>query len=249
MEGWQVVRISIWTFLSFIVLSGCAVQNGPRGKVQFGLDDAEIFGQTVESFKLADGGEGKLRVLGGKYSVKLEQQLKVVPIANATLVRVVSSDQIEGRTLLVLEKSERNCAYKTQLMSIQGAEVLSWDFGDCRNRPQATTYSDQATFDFVQPRRTVRYTYRDARLVRGEFPTPTTTSAATKPSPIGSPSLPTPAEPPAENKSSPTASARGSSPERARPQTTMPRRAPPPSPKALDFPTQEQKPVRIVLDD
>lgn len=218
--------------LGLVTLSGCAVQNGPRGQVQFGLDDAELFGQTVESFKLADGSDGRLRVLGGKYSVKLQQQLKVVPIANATLVRVVSSRQIGGRTLLVLEKSERNCAYKTQLMSIQGAEVLSWDFGDCQNRPQATAYTDQATFDFVQPRRTVRYTYRDARLVRGEFATPIDLPAATRPSP---------AEPPS-----------ASLPDRKRPQAMAPRPAqpaPPAPPRAMEFPTQEQKPVRIVLDD
>lgn len=229
MQGWELLRAPTLALLGLMALSGCAVQNGPRGQVKFGLDDAELFGQTVKSFKLADGSEGRLRMLGGRYSVKLQQQLKVVPIANATLVRVVSSREIGGRTLLVLEKSERNCAYKTHLMSIKGGEVLSWDFGDCQNRPQATAYTDQATFDFVQPRRTVRYTYRDARLTRGEFATPTSLPAKTSPPPAAPPTA--------------------SMPDRTRSRATAPKPAPPAPPRALEFPTQEQKPVRIVLDD
>lgn len=253
MNGWGMSRGPAWALAAFVfALSGCAVQSGPRGQIHVGLDDAELFGQVVDSFRLPDGSEGKLRLLAGRYSVKLPRQFKVVPIANATRVRVVSTRQVGGRTLVVLEKSERNCASKTQLMSILGAEVLSWDFGDCQNQPETAADEQQALFDFVQPRRTVRYTYRDARLMRGEFPTP----------PSAPPELPAPADPASARRHQPGPPVNAGTPPR-RPAAApggnaatatappTPRRALPPAPTPAprpEFAAQEQKPVRIVLD-
>lgn len=236
-------------------LAGCVVNTAPGGQVQFGLDDAELFGQAVDGFRLPDGSEGKVRVLQGRYSVKLPRQLRVVHIEGATRVRVVSSQQVGGRTLLVLEKSERGCDQKTQLMSILGAEVLSWDFGDCQTVPQASMQPDHAVFDFVQPRRTVRYTYRDGKLLRGEFDT----LAGGQPpaGPIGAqapryqPGPPVPAgtlagaaraEPATPVPAAPAA------PAERKPAAAAPAARPAAPAKSLEFPALEQKPVRIVLD-
>jgi hypothetical protein len=191
------------------------------------------------------------------------------------MARVLSADTVGGRTLVVLEKSERNCNYKTQLLSIQGAEVLMWDFGDCNTKPVAAISPEQALFDFVQPQRTIRFTYRDSRLMRGEYPTqpadPLGGAAALSGAPVdanarryvpGPPVAALPASAPKAADSSgakaPAKAAPASSLALARsttaaatPATTAapaPRPAPPAAAKALDFPAQEQKPVRIVLD-
>jgi hypothetical protein len=278
--GWRCLGIVL---VSGLVsgLAGCAVQALPGGQLQFGVDNAEILGQTLSSFQLVDGSEGRLRVLGGKYSVKLQKQFKVVDIVNATMVRVASATDVGGRTLLVLEKSEPNCNFKTHILAIQGAEVLSWDFGDCRSQPITSIGSDQAVFDFVQGRQTTRFLYRDARLMRGDYPTGAAANAPNAPSPATAdtngrryvPGPPVawgnqPAVPAANSTagassvasvaSSPTSPKVATKPAPAStiPNNTNPvasavnaqRPAAPPSTKAMDFPVQEQKPVRIVLD-
>jgi hypothetical protein len=267
-HGWRAASLVL-----LVVVSGCAVQTTRTGHIQVGLDNAELLGQTLASFNLSDGSEGRLRVLGGKYSVKLQRQLKVVDIPNATMVRLVSASLVDGRTLVVLEKAERNCDYKTHLLSIQGAEVLIWDFGDCRTRPITSVQADQASFDFVQPQRTTRFTYRDARLMRGDFPTMPVAAPGTPPSPAA-PAGPVnaslhryvPGPPVAASRlaggagsyeamtgsvtggTSATPPARSPAPPRPTAQAPRPQPTPPTPVKGLDFPSQEQKPVRIVLD-
>ncbi len=243
--------------LAAIALTSCAIQTSPGGQFQVGLDDAELLGQTLASFKLADGSEGRLRVLNGQFSLKLQKYFKVLNIPNATLVKVVSADPIGGRTLVVLEKAERNCNYKTEVLSIQGSEVLIWEFGDCDSKPAAQIQTDHATFDFVRSQRTTRFTYRDARLSRAEYPTATAGPPGSAPIPAtpintsapryvpGPPVVSTPLGSQARQAVRPPPMA---------PQTPAPARvtssnqtAPPPA-RTLDFPAQEQKPVRIVLD-
>ena len=268
------------------LLPACAVQSGPGGKVHVGIDNAELLGQQLGKFTLADGSEGTLRVHNGRYSIKLEKYFKVISIANALSARVVRTESVGGRTLVVIEKSERNCKQKTQLYSIQGSEVLAWDFGDCTSSPVIDIGADQATFDFVQSRRTARLTYREGRLFRSEIATVAsnestgvaTITDAKKAAPDNAAAKkatsPTP-NPPQKplSQSTPTAAIDASSPRYVpgpplkvgsvegrelnlpvitRPvekkPTLSPTARPENLPKALEFPAQEQKPVRIVLD-
>lgn len=251
-----------------VALAGCAVQKGPGGKMSIGIDNAELLGETVATFKLDDGSEGRLRVLGGRYSIKLQQWFRVVDIPNATAVRLLSSDSVAGRTLLLLEKTDRSCNNRTQVMSIKGADVLIWDVGNC-GRPEILIQEDQAFFDFANGARTTRFIYRDAALFRGEFATSAMrspaapsragedrpegrTEARTEGGPRYVPGPPVAAPQPKDSGtgSAPrtsTASAPRPSTAKTRP-TASPRPASPAPARTLDFPIQEQKPIRIVLD-
>lgn len=248
-----------------VALAGCAVQGGQAGRpLTVGLDEAELLGQTVGSFKLADGGEGRLRLYNGRYTIKLQRHFKVLAVEQAQVAKVLAAEAVGGRTLLVVEKGTNGCPYKTQLFAIQGGEALSWDFGDCRTQPEMRFGADEATFDHVQGRRVTRFTYRDGRLLRGDFtlpaeppallpPAQTPTQTQTQgvsPQPGGPryvPGLPVSAAPLLG-----TAAAAPAAPERAaataRPAATpAPAPAPRPAPAPV-FTSQEQKPIRIVLD-
>lgn len=140
-----------------------------------------------------------------------------------------------------------------------------WDFGECNTQSAISVNADSATFDFVQPRKTLRFTYRDMRLLRAEFPTLASAPVANA-APDGSrktPSLLDPSAPryqpgPPQPSNSPVPSApsapRAPAPTPATPvvaerkSTPAPAPRPPVLPKAMEFPAQEQKPVRIVLD-
>lgn len=224
-----------------LALAGCAVQQDGRN-IRIGLDEAELFGQVVGRFQLADGSEGQLRLHAGQYSLKLQRQLRVLPIADATYARVNSFHAIDGRTVLVLEKSERNCPYKTELLSLQGAEVLSWEAGDCRTPVRVTADGDSVHLDFVQPQAGVRYTYRDARLLRAAIPAEAPSTAT------GGTSGPRWVPPPPARADTAGDTTRPS-PSAPRPVSEARRRpaAPAPAPVPTDFP-QEQKPVRVRLD-
>lgn len=257
MRGFARARLGA-TWLVLALLGGCAVHTAPR-RLDFGIDKAELLGDTIAAFRLADGSEVRLRALDGAYSLKLQSRLKVVPIPNATAVRLESTHTVGDRTLVVLEKAERNCASKFQVFAIQGSEVLGWDFGNCTDRPVVAVSADAATFDYVASRRVVRFTYRDGRLVRSEFPnTPEAyRNANAQQAPARAPLAPSqsrymPGLPIAVGMETPaaTASAVRREPARAMPPSPAARAnssAPPPKP--LTFPTQEQKPVRIVLDE
>lgn len=279
----QLLRASL-PFALFL-LAGCAVQNGAGGKIKVGLDGAELFGNEVSKFPLSDGGEGSLRVLGGRYSIKLQKYFKIIPIENAVTARVVRVDRVGGRTLVVLSKSERNCNYRTQILSIQGSEVLSWNIGECSAEPDINVAADNATFDFVQKRRTVRYLYRDMRLMHSQFATVTDTTTSVEQSSVlpkasqrlpGLPQTATSAESagipskgphyvpglpqqaPLNSGVTSTSSPPLSSPSVlskpapvvvARNTSVASNARPAAPPKTFDFPVQEQKPVRIVLDN
>lgn len=239
-------------------LGGCAVQKGPGGQVRIGLDEAEILGQELGTFRLGDGTEGKLRVLNGRYSVKLQSRFRIIPLDNAAFARISAVHEVSGRTLLVLEKSERGCDVKTHLLSIRGSEVLSWDLGDCQSRPKITAGEDHVTFDYSNAMRTTRFIYRDARLLRGDLPIqgPLTNDGTNRQggippgAPRYQPGVPVPAPSTmvaAGRREAPAIAPAGEPIKRSAP-SNQTRPTPALPSKALDFPTQEQRPVRIVLD-
>lgn len=244
-----------------VALAGCAVQGGQAGRpMTVGLDEAELLGQTVGSFKLADGGEGRLRLFNGRYTIKLQRHFKVLAVEQAQVAKVLAAEAVGGRTLLVVEKGTNGCPYKTQLFAIQGGEALSWDFGDCRTQPEMRFGADEATFDHVQGRRVTRFTYKDGRLLRGDFTLPAEPAALPPPAqaqaqaqgsspPPGGPryvpGLPGSAAP-LLGTAAPAAPERTAATARPAPAAAP---APPPRPApAPVFTSQEQKPIRIVLD-
>ena len=239
------------------MLAACAVQELPGGRVSVGVDDAELLGHTEATFQLADGSQARLRLYNGQYSIKLEHYLKVIPIEQAQLARMVSGYKVAGRTLLILEKSSSNCPYQTQVISIHSSEALSWDVGDCLSQPKIQVAPDQATFDFAQGDRTLRYIYKDNRLVKGDLfnpvyagPTPVAPASA-EPSNRYVPGLPLKADGVFAGTSTPTpaptsaasATAVAAKPAAPRPAPAVAHRA-----AAPVFAPQEQTAVRIVLD-
>ena len=57
-----------WLLAATTLLTACAVQPDRQGRLQFQVDNAELFGQTVDAFRMPDGSEARLRVLNGQYS-------------------------------------------------------------------------------------------------------------------------------------------------------------------------------------
>jgi hypothetical protein len=240
--------------LASIAVSGCAVQSGPGQQAVIGLDAAELVGQTVAKFTLSDGSEGRLRVLNGAYSLKLQRYLKVIPVEQAQVARLVAAQAVGAQTLVVVEKGTSSCPYKTQLYAIQGREVLGWDFGDCQTKPEMRLGPDEATFDFVQGRRTTRFTFKESRLLRGDFATPTepALAAPSTPLPAGPRHVPGPPVSAASLGLTGTAAPPATAPRPAPTAAPVPAPAPvaraPAPPPAPVFTAQEQKPIRIVLD-
>lgn len=238
-----------------LLAAGCAVHSNPGKPLQLRLDQAEVFGQDLAELRLPDGGTAKLRQLQGRFSVKLPQFQRVVEIDKATSVRFVGAHQVADRTLVVLEKSQRNCALMTQLLSFKGPEVRAWDFG-CDERPRIEVGADEAVFDLPHRRGTTRYIYGEGGLVYGELRGAAAARSSSMPAgnpagsgagrPIAFP-LPPAAAPPAAapQAGAPQAAAPARPTTATRPAT---KDAPVVLPKpALDFPRQ-QAPRTIYMD-
>jgi len=167
-----------------LLAAGCAVQPNNRGGMLIGVDTAELFGKQLGGFRLADGTPGVLRhdASSGAFSVKIGSY-RVVPIPNAVAARIAMVAQVESLLVVIVETQERNCNYKYMLMAIQGTDVLQWDFGNCRDRPQATLDEDGRAIyiDFPQYSMLKRYSYMDQRLYSGTAPAPAGMNLAARP--------------------------------------------------------------------
>jgi len=151
-------------------LGGCAVQHGGNGRVQIGVDDAALFGRVVQSFQLPGGGEARLRSLGGRYSVKLESQMRVIPVDNAAVAELHAVHAVGDQTVIVLTKSLPSCPYKNQLIALRGNEALSWDMGDCWHHPEVRELPGGLAWDYVQDNGSAqRFVYQNGRLTRGDL--------------------------------------------------------------------------------
>lgn len=155
-----------------ILLGGCAAQGGANAS--YGFDSAAVFGSQLDDFLLPDGSTGTIRKMNDRYSVKLQKYSRVVDIEGATMVRFRSAQLVSGYTLVVLDKAERNCSTRTQLLALRGTEVRSWEFGNCKSWPDTMIYRDGATFDVTEGRGRIRYQFADGRLVYGDAPSPDT---------------------------------------------------------------------------
>ncbi|WMD19759.1 hypothetical protein RAS12_24580 [Achromobacter seleniivolatilans] len=152
-------------------LSACAVKTNSRGGYTYGVDTAALFGTEIGQFPLQSGGEGTLRREGTKYSVKLSGNQRVIPLANVDSARIARTENIGTRTVVVIETQRRNCDYRYTVLAIEGSEVLSWDLGNCRDRPAVLVQDDRSalTFNFPKGSRIERFVYtQDGRMRRGD---------------------------------------------------------------------------------
>jgi hypothetical protein len=156
-------------FACIVCLAGCAVQRQSGDRVVVGIDQAGLFGKEVDTFVLPDGGKASIRELEHRLSLKFQAYSRVVEIERATAVQFRSAQEIDGYTLVVLDKSEKNCAVKTHLMAIKGGEVRQWDFGDCRSAPEVALAADGMRFDLRSGTRTTRYLFSQGRLLYGDL--------------------------------------------------------------------------------
>lgn len=171
---WRARASLLCAVATTLALGGCAVTKNSQGNTVYGIDQASLFGTVVDTFKLADGSEGNLRRSNGQYSLKLERYMRVLPLQNAITARVVRSEVVGDRSVVVVETQERNCPYKYVLYAIQDSDVLGWTFGNCADRPRADLIDNgrALVFDFPGNGRLVRHTYTDSRLLQSAVPVP-----------------------------------------------------------------------------
>lgn len=155
-------------------LSACAVKTNSRGGLVYGVDTAALFGTEIGQFPLQDGGLGTLRREGKNFSVKLSGNQRVVPLNNVDSARVARTENVGPRTVVVIETQRRNCDYRYTVLAIEGSDVLSWDLGNCRDRPAVLVQDDRSamTFDFPKGSNIERFVYtQDGRMRRGDVKT------------------------------------------------------------------------------
>ncbi|MGK5058311.1 hypothetical protein ACQ4WY_15355 [Janthinobacterium sp. LB2P49] len=158
-----------------VLLTGCAMTPNGRGGVLMGLDTAELFGTPISTFRLRDGTEGTLRKdPKGKYSIKLSQAFRVVPLDNAITARVARVENVGERTVVIVETQERGCAYRYEVLAFQGTDVLQWTVGNCKDRPRVELAADAKSLniDFPNYNRLSRMIYTDSRLLNASVPVP-----------------------------------------------------------------------------
>jgi hypothetical protein len=257
-------RLTFGISLSFaIIISGCAIQKDRSGALKFEVDEAAILGNTLQTFRLPDGSEARLREANGRISLKLQKQMTVIPIDNAVLAEARSVASVGGRTLIIVTKAMQGCTYTTQLIAIQGREVLTWDIGDCTHAPTMQVVGDTAFFDHRQDNGSIlRFVYQNGRIGRTNISSQTQQSNTQPVAPVSDPanaivplgapryrpSLPVEvsrSESPASTEAVPRSNTASSA--TARPVASTRPSSPSPA-KALEFPTQELKPIRIILD-
>ena len=158
-----------------VLLTGCAMTPNGRGGVLVGLDTAELFGTPISTFRLRDGTEGTLRKdPQGKYSIKLSQAFRVVPLAKAITARVARVENVGERTVVIVETQERGCAYRYEVLAFQGSDVLQWTVGNCKDRPRVELAADAKSLniDFPNYNRLSRMIYTDNRLLNASVAVP-----------------------------------------------------------------------------
>ncbi|WP_219118609.1 hypothetical protein [Janthinobacterium sp. UMAB-56] len=158
-----------------VLLTGCAMTPNGRGGVMVGLDTAELFGTPISTFRLRDGTEGTLRKdPQGKYSIKLSQAFRVVPLAKAITARVARVENVGERTVVIVETQERGCAYRYEVLAFQGTDVLQWTVGNCKDRPRVELAADAKSLniDFPNVNRLSRMIYTDNRLLNASVAVP-----------------------------------------------------------------------------
>lgn len=234
-----------------ILVAGCAVQKTHRG-YEIGIDKAALMGSELAAFKLRDGSSGTLRSYARdqrspEFSVKLEKYQKVIELGTAERMRFERADAVGDRTLVVITRYERDCV-RTSLLALKDSEVLAWTLNhqDCRSEPVPSVEGDRLYLSYGP----VRFVYQAGNVTKQSAPLPQP-SAASRPASVD-PRLPVPA--PKLGANAGVLSADTPTPRSPATRPTKVERRPPASPapaastRPLDFPQEQQKPVRIILD-
>ena len=231
-----------------LVVQGCAVQVGPNGHRVVGVDQAELLGRKTEIFTLPGGATGALRAIGSQYSLKLDQYFRVLPIGQAKTVRVVKVEQVGDRSTVLVEISDNSCDYRYQLFSIKEDDVLTWNFyGDCKTPATLMKVENEQQFDFRSSYQVTRFTHRDSRFFRRDIPLSKPQQVMPSTPPIAAVSRSRPGPPSAGAAITSRDPVRRSPPAGRTAQPQRPVQAAP-LPAKLEFPAEEQKATRIVLD-
>ena len=155
---------------STLLITGCAVQSGPGGKLKVGLDGAALLGNELATFKLADGSDGTLRSLNGDYSLKLERFFRVIPLGKKRAAQLERAVQLDDRTVLVIHQVDERGCLSTTVVSIRGSEASMWDLksGNCRVKPDVVVLDNRMVLLYEDH----GYVYGDGKLVRAKRPPP-----------------------------------------------------------------------------
>jgi hypothetical protein len=265
-------RIFPAALVAAALLCGCAMTPNGQGGMIMSVDTAGLFGIEAGTFTMADGSVGTLRrATNGTYSVKLDRYMRVTPLQNAISARIARVETIKERTVVVIETQERGCAYKYEVLSISGSDVLQWKLGNCNDRPRVEKSADgqSLTLDFPNYNRITRNLYTDSRMMNATIPAPPGVDLQSKPFADQSLRAPTavatdapatgsryvPAPPQADKTpAQPSAPAATTATPRARRNTRTSGSSPTPAtpvarntPAPLSFPSEEIKPIQIDL--
>ncbi|MFL9923694.1 hypothetical protein PQR62_05450 [Herbaspirillum lusitanum] len=148
------------------------------------VDTVGLFGTEMSRFSLPDGSSGVLRrAPNGELSIKFDRYMRVVPLQNVTSARIARVETVGQRAVVVVEIAERNCAYKYEVLSIEGGDVLDWRIGNCMDRPRVQKSLDgrALTFDFPLYNQISRVTYADKRMLSATLPVPPGVDVRVKP--------------------------------------------------------------------
>lgn len=163
---WQTDGTGIFKALGQLAIASslttCAVRSNGGSGTQYGIDEAALLGRQITEFVFPDGGEGSLRVLNGRYSVKFNRYSRVIDIDidKAVSVKFKSTALVDGFSLVILEESEANCAKMIHVLAVRGWEVRVWDLGNCRSEPQTSISSNEAYFDVRDGSMITRYIFK-----------------------------------------------------------------------------------------
>ena len=145
-----------------LATSGCAVRH-EKNRTIIGLDSAAVLGTERASFTLADGSAGALRHLGDNYSLKLDKYFKVIPLGPARLMELAGVQTVGDRSVLVINRLEKNGCIKTSVLAIRGSEVLSWLItpDDCKSLPEISSADNRLLLSYSGS----RFVYDNGRLI------------------------------------------------------------------------------------
>ena len=238
------------------MMNSCAIHSDQTGKLRLDFDEAVILGNKSRAFRVPNVGEATLRVMNGHYSIKLENRFQVIPIGKADRAEINSVLSLGDRSLIIVTKDDGTCKNTTQLIAIRGLEALSWDFGDCYNKPKIGKSGDTLIFYFQDDNgEPVRSTYRDGVFINGfgsDAPvlrpkSITTESTRYRPAPPNIPELTGQSAVNSTENNSPTTIRKSTRKVQGIEKSKAPP-SPPPLAKVLEFSPKEQKPIRIILD-
>lgn len=169
-------RLWILCIVTCSLNAGCAINVTPWGHVNFGFDNAQLYGKTESSFMLPDGGSVTLRKLNNDYSLKIDRYFRVVSIGPGIKAKILSTSKVGDYSLVWVEKQMGNCVnrclYSTVLIAIKGFEVKVWEINGEDDVPYITVTPTAAAIDVpgvTSSAKSKRYVFSEGQLYNQGF--------------------------------------------------------------------------------